>query len=62
MKYVIIEMLRDGIYEQHHYPCAKELDMNEYQDKDVCSLHVCANEQDQERMGIALRKMRDDIQ
>ena len=62
MKYVIIELLRAGVYEQHHYPCDKELDINKYQDKHVYSLHICANEQDRKRMGIALRKMRDEMQ
>ena len=59
-EFVIIEMMKNGTYEQHHFPCAIELDMARYMNEVVVSLHVCSNERDQERFGELLRKMRDE--
>jgi len=60
-EFVIIELLNNGVYEQHHFPSTIELDMTKYMGEDVVSLHVCSSEQDQERFGTILRKMRDEL-
>ena len=60
-EFVIIEMMKNGVYEQHHFPGAVELDITKYMNNDLVSLHVCSSEQDQERFGTMLRKMRDEL-
>jgi hypothetical protein len=58
--YLIIEMLENGVYEQHHYPSTEDFDFERYYNKNVLSFHMFANEEDQQKMSINLRKMRDE--
>ena len=61
-EFVIIELLNNGVYEQHYFPSDIELDMTKYMGENVVSLHICSSEQDQKRFGTLLRGMRDDTQ